>query len=302
MSGTDTGLVTTGLTKDYGGGRGIVDLDLRVDAGEVFGFIGPNGAGKSTTIRLLMDFIRPDRGDATLLGLDSRRDSVAIKRRTGFVPGELAEYGGQRAWRIVQLHANLRGGVDPGRIESLTTRLELDLGRRYREYSHGNKQKLALLLAFMHEPDLLILDEPTLGLDPLVQAEFRALIAEAAARGATVFLSSHVLSEVQEICRRIGLVSAGRLLRAGTMGELRDVQVHRVDVRVDGSVSAAVLTGVPGVSDVEVTDHHVTLRMQGAFGPLLAALQPAGIVELDSEELSLEEVFLAALGKPQPPL
>src|SRR5512133_1337151 len=187
-----TAIACAGLTKDYGSGHGVFDLDLTVPRGETFGFIGPNGAGKTTTIRLLMDLVRPDSGTATLLGLDSRRDSLEIKRRVGYLPGELVQFPGVTAGYIVGLLAGVRGDVDPARIAALAGRLELDLGRRYETLSHGNKQKVALVQAFMHRPDLVILDEPTLGLDPLMQREFRHLVQERAAGGATVFLSSHV--------------------------------------------------------------------------------------------------------------
>src|SRR5581483_12111344 len=180
---------TRGLTKDYGAGRGLFDLDLRVEVGEVFGYLGPNGAGKSTTIRVLMDLSRAGRGSAAIFGLDSHADSVAVKRRTGYVPGELPDFGGARGSEVVAWMAGLRGGVDEERVRQLCERFDLDLGRRYRECSRGTKQKLAILLACMHRPDLLVLDEPTSGLDPLNQQAFYDLLREEAGRGTTVFLS-----------------------------------------------------------------------------------------------------------------
>src|SRR5512135_917879 len=180
------------VTKSYGSGRGVFDLDLDVRRGEVFGFIGPNGAGKTTMIRLLMDLVRPDRGSIRIDGLDAHHDSLAIKRRVGYLPGELAQFPGVRAAYVIGLLAGLRGGVNEQRIAGLAKRFDIDLRRKYEELSHGNKQKVALIQAFMHEPQLLILDEPTLGLDPLMQREFRTLVRESAAAGTTVFLSSHV--------------------------------------------------------------------------------------------------------------
>ncbi|MGA7911012.1 MAG: ABC transporter ATP-binding protein [Candidatus Dormiibacterota bacterium] len=283
----------SGLTKDFGEGHGIFDLDLEIEPGDVFGLIGPNGAGKSTTIRLLMDFIRPTRGTATVAGLDTRRDSLAIKQLVGYVPGELPDYPQYTGAALLQLLANLRGHVDGTRIIALANRFELDLNRKYREYSHGNKQKIALVQAFMHNPRALILDEPTLGLDPLMQQEFQELVHEAASTGATIFLSSHVLSEVQELCDRIGIVAGGRLRTEGTLESLREVHVHRVDVWLRDDPPPSGLADIPGVSDLKLVDHHVFCRMQGDFGPFIAALEPAGILELDSEEMSLEEVFLA---------
>jgi ABC-2 type transport system ATP-binding protein len=281
-----------GLTKDYGNGHGLFDLDLTVQRGETFGFIGPNGAGKTTTIRLLMDLIRPDRGTATLLGMDARGDSLAIKRRVGYLPGELVQFPGVSAAYVIGLLAGLRGGVDPARITELAKRLDLDLGRRYEDLSHGNKQKVALVQAFMHRPDLIILDEPTLGLDPLIQREFRQLVAEAVASGATLFLSSHVLSEVELICDRIGLIRDGRMHRVGSLNELRTLRVHRVEAVFTGRLDVADLAGLPGVGASTVEDHHLSCAVQGSIAPLLSVLTAANVVELDSHELSLEEVFL----------
>jgi ABC-2 type transport system ATP-binding protein len=281
-----------GLTKDYGAGRGVFDLDLTVESGEVMGFVGPNGAGKSTTIRLLMDLILPDRGTATIFGLDTRRDSLAIKRRVGYLPGELPQYPGVRAGYVVGLLAGLRGGVPTDRIEGLADRLGLDLGARYEKLSHGNKQKVHLVQAFMHEPDLLILDEPTLGLDPLVQQEFRHLVRESAARGATVLLSSHVLSEVESVCDRISLIRAGRLLRTGTLEELRTTRVHRIEAIIERPGDPDELARVPYVSEAGVDGSVVTCSVRGSIAPLLEWLTAHAVVELDSRELSLEEVFV----------
>jgi ABC-2 type transport system ATP-binding protein len=290
----------TGLTKDYGNGHGVFDLDLSVRPGEVFGFIGPNGAGKTTTIRLLMDLIRPDRGNVAVLGLDSQRDSLAVKRRIGYLPGELVSFPGVTAGYIVGLLAGLRGGVDPDRITALAARFDIDLGRRYETLSHGNKQKVGLIQAFMHQPDLVILDEPTLGLDPLIQREFRHLIQETAAAGATVFLSSHVLSEVEAVCDRIGLIRGGRLERVGSLNELRAMRIHRVEARFTGMLSTTAVEDVPGVSETHIDDHLLTCAVHGDISPLLNILSGADVVELDSHEMSLEEVFLGELDRAAP--
>jgi ABC-2 type transport system ATP-binding protein len=285
---------TAGLTKDYGSGRGVFDLDLDIPAGEVFGFIGPNGAGKTTTIRLLMDLVRPTSGNARLLGLDSHVHAVQIKRQVGYVPGELPTYPGATAAQIIGLLAAMRGGVDDGRILELARRLDLDLSRRYRDLSHGNNQKVWRVQAMMHRPRLLILDEPTLGLDPLVQEVFEQLIREACDAGATVFLSSHVLSEVQQLCHRMALVRAGRLLRAGTLAELRELRLHRVEATYTGSLDTVALAAVPGIDEVQVDDHHLRCTVHGAFAPLIAALTQAEVLELDSQEMTLDEIFHAA--------
>jgi ABC-2 type transport system ATP-binding protein len=290
---SESAISCRGLTRDYGSGRGLFDLDLDVRRGEVFGFIGANGAGKTTTIRLLMDLIRPNRGSATVLGLDARRDSLALKRRIGYLPGELPRYPGMSAGRVLGLLAGLRGNVEPTAITGLAERLDLDLRQRYDDLSHGNKQKVGLVQAFMHRPDLLLLDEPTLGLDPLMQREFRALVADSVASGATVLLSSHVLPEVELICHRIGLIRAGHLLRVGTLEELRDVRAHRVEAVCREPGDVAELARLPGVDDPQVVGERVTCTVHGPVGPLLAWLVACGAEELDSRELSLEEVFLS---------
>ena len=288
------------VTKSYGSGRGVFDLDLDVRRGEVFGFIGPNGAGKTTTIRLLMDLVRPDRGSIRVAGLDAHRDSLAIKRRVGYLPGELAQFPGVRAAYVIGLLAGLRGGVKEKTITALAKRFDIDLGRKYDELSHGNKQKVALIQAFMHEPELLILDEPTLGLDPLMQREFRTLVRESAAGGTTVFLSSHVLSEVEQICDRVALISRGRLVQVGSLAELSTVRAHRVEARFEGDLSAEDIASLPGVSAAAFDDHHFTCTVQGTIAPLIHRLDKASVVELDSHEMTLEEVFFAHIGEPEP--
>lgn len=297
-NGETAAIRTRGLTKDYGGGHGVFDLDLEVHTGEVFGFIGPNGAGKTTTIRMLMDLVRANHGAASIYGLDSRRDSVAVKRITGYLPGELPSFAGFTGGQLLELFANLRGGVAVERIRTLADRFQLDLSRRFRDYSHGNKQKVLLVQAFMHRPRLVVLDEPTLGLDPLMQQEFRHLIRETAASGGTVFLSSHVLSEVEKACDRIAIISGGRLRRLGTMSELRQLSIHNIDATVESDVAVSRLAGIPGVTDVQVDNHHVHCRVRGRVAPLLEVLETAGVVEIDSQELSLEELFLEEYSEP----
>jgi ABC-2 type transport system ATP-binding protein len=216
-----SGIRTSKLSKDYGAGRGLFELDLEVSVQEIFGYLGPNGAGKTTTIRLLMDMIRPTAGAAYVFGLDCRRDSVAVKRRVGYLPGDLPQFGSLRGREVVAYLGGMRGGVDSKVVRALAERFDLDLSRRFREYSSGNKKKLCILLAFMHGPDLLILDEPTSGLDPLNQQEFYQLLHETRDGGATVFLSSHILSEVEHVCDRVGILRAGRLVRVAKLDELR---------------------------------------------------------------------------------
>ena len=288
----DLALETAGLTKDYGNGRGIFDLDLSVGAGEVFGFLGPNGAGKTTTIRLLMGLIHATRGSARIFGLDSDRDSVAVKRRVGYCPGELPQFGGWRGSEIVAYVAGLRRDVRDHVVSALAERLDLDLGRKYREYSHGNKQKLALLLAFMHEPALVILDEPTSGLDPLHQQEFYGIVRDARARGATIFISSHVLSEVEHVCDRVGIVRDGHLATVSTLEDLIGMRALRVEIDFADAVPIDRLRAVEGLDKIEVTGHRVTAVLRGTFEPLMSAISGSRVIGFTSREPSLEEIFL----------
>jgi ABC-2 type transport system ATP-binding protein len=285
-------IVTKGLTKDYGNGRGIFDLDLSIAEGEVFGFLGPNGAGKTTTIRLLMGLIHATRGGARIFGLDCDRDAVAVKRKVGYCPGELPQFGGWRGSEIVAYVAGLRGDVKDAAITALATRLDLDLGRKYREYSHGNKQKLALILAFMHQPALVILDEPTTGLDPLVQQEFYGIVRDARSGGATIFISSHVLSEVEHVCDRVGIVREGHLATVSALEDLVGMRAFHVEIDFADDVPVDRLKRIEGLDQLVVTDHRATGLLRGTFEPLMAAVAGTRVVGFTSREPSLEEIFL----------
>lgn len=281
-----------GLTKDYGNGRGIFDLDLTVKDGEVFGFLGPNGAGKTTTIRQLMGLIHPTRGSARIFGLDCDRDSVAVKRKVGYCPGELPQFGGWRGSEIVSYVAGLRGDVEDASIRALAARLDLDLGRKYREYSHGNKQKLALVLAFMHKPLLAILDEPTTGLDPLVQQEFYGIVRDARAAGSTIFVSSHVLSEVEHICDRVGIVREGRLVTVSTLDALVGMRAFHFEIDFADAVPEEQIKRIEGLENLQVSDHRATGILRGSFEPLITAIAGRRVTGFTSREPSLEEIFL----------
>jgi ABC-2 type transport system ATP-binding protein len=287
-----TAIETKGLTKDYGAGHGIFDLDLTVQEGEVFGYLGPNGAGKTTTIKLLMGLIHATKGSATILGLDADRDAVPLKHKIGYVPGELPQFGGWRGSEIVAYIAGLRRDVTDSDVEAVAKRLDLDLGRKYREYSHGNKQKLALLLAFAPKAALLILDEPTSGLDPLHQQEFYGLVRDARARGATILISSHVLSEVEHVCDRVGIVREGHLATVGQLDQLAGMRAHRIEIVFAGAPPVERIRAIPGFEQVAVEDHRVTGMFRGDFEPLLAALASSRVTKFESREPSLEEIFL----------
>jgi ABC-2 type transport system ATP-binding protein len=284
---------TEKLTKDYGAGRGIFDLELDVNEGEVFGYLGPNGAGKTTTIKLLMGLSHATRGTATMFGLDADRDAVALKRRIGYVPGELPQFGGWRGSEIVAYIAGLRGDIADADVEAIAKRLDLDLGRKYREYSHGNKQKLALLLAFAPKAALLILDEPTSGLDPLHQQVFYGLVTDARVRGATVFVSSHVLSEVEHICDRVGIVRDGHLATVGTLDQLTGIRAHHVRIEFADAPPAERLRSLTGFEGLAIDGRRVTGLYRGSFDELLGAIAGSRVATLESREPTLEEVFLS---------
>jgi ABC-2 type transport system ATP-binding protein len=288
---------TEGLTKSYGTHRGIVDVDLEVGEAEVFGFLGPNGAGKTTTIRTLLDLIRPTSGRALVFGIDSSADPVAIHRRVGYIPGEFALYDRLTGGQTIEYFANLRGGVDAAYQASLVERLDIDPGRRFKEYSKGNKQKVGLVVALQHRPDLLVLDEPTSGLDPLVQQAFYALVREARDDGRTVFLSSHILSEVERTCDRVAIIREGRLVTVDRTEALRDLAHHQVELRFTDGVPLAAFEALPGVSDLVVEDHLLRMRVSGPITPVVQAAARYELVDFVSREPTLEETFLAQYGK-----
>ena len=283
---------TRGLTKFYGDRRGLEDLDLQVQPGEVFGYLGPNGAGKTTTIRLLLDFLRPTRGSAVVLGVDPRH-AAQTRRRIGYLPGELAFEGRERAGDLLRFFGDARGGVSARRINELAERLELDLSRKIRGLSKGNKQKVGLVQAFMHEPELLILDEPTTGLDPLMQQEFLEMVREVRANGQTVFMSSHVLAEVQNAADRVGIVRAGRLVAVERVESLGKRAVRRVEVHFAEPVSGAEFAGLPGVTGVSVEGPVLRCTVDGQLDPLVKALGRHTVVDMISAEPDLEETFLS---------
>jgi len=288
---SEAAIQAQGLSKLYDGGHGIAELTMSVPAGEVFGFLGPNGAGKTTTIRTLLDLIHPTSGSARILGLDSRRDSVAIRRRVGNLPGDFGFGRETTGRRALELLARLRDG-DAGRATELAERFHADLDRPLGELSRGNRQKVGLILATFHRPELLILDEPTGGLDPMMQEEFLALVGEERERGATVFLSSHELDEVERICDRVGIVRAGRLIAVERVPDLLGRARRKVTVRFGDAGGLDELRRLDGVSEVEATEGGGSFRFAGDLDPVLKALAAHRVIDLEVSRPTLEEVFL----------
>ena len=284
---------TKGLTKLYGRQRGVLDVSIDVRPGEIFGYLGPNGAGKTTTIRTLVDFIRPTRGRVTIFDLDTRRHSREIRRRVGYVPGELALYENLTGTELLRFAGHLRGGVEWRFVEKLAERLKCDLSRRIRSLSHGTKQKIGLIGAFMHRPELLILDEPTVGLDPLIQQEFYRLIAEVKADGRTVFLSSHILPEVERVCDRVGVIREGRIIAVENVEALKARALRRLEIHFAIPVLQEAFADVAGVRDVTVENSMLRCTVVGSLDALIKAAARFEVVNVISHEPSLEEIFLA---------
>jgi ABC-2 type transport system ATP-binding protein len=287
---------TDRLTKSYGKHRGITDISIEVRPGEVFGFLGPNGAGKTTTVRTLLDFIRPSSGGATIFGMDTRERSTEIKRRLGYLPGELSLYENGTGADILHHFAHLRGGVDWAYVEQLAARLNANLGQRTRTLSQGNKRKIGLIQAFMHRPDLIVLDEPTNGLDPLVQQEFYALVAEMRAGGHTVFLSSHNLPEVERICDRVAIIREGRLVAVEEIQALKQRALRRLEIDFARPVPASAFAAVSGVRDVSMAGSVLSCTVEGSLDSLVKAAAQFEVTNIISHEPSLEEIFLAYYG------
>jgi ABC-type multidrug transport system ATPase subunit len=283
-----------GLTKSYGSKRGITGVSFSVEEGEVFGFLGPNGAGKTTTIRLLMALLRPDSGTARIAGLDCWHQSVEIKRIVGYIPGEPALDPNLTGGQILEYFARLRGGVDQAYLKQLIQRFDLDTSRKFRQYSTGNKRKVVLIQAFMHRPRVLILDEPTSGLDPLNQQEFDRMVREASDDGRTVFLSSHVLSEVEKTCSRVGIIRDGALVRIGDVAEVKAIKRYEITITFAEAVPAAAFKTLDGVIEAEALNQGRALRlaMQGPADAVIKAAAQYPVVSLTSYEPSLEDIFL----------
>ncbi|MFO7683921.1 MAG: ABC transporter ATP-binding protein [Chloroflexota bacterium] len=288
---------TKGLTVYYGRHRGIVDVNLTVEKGEVFGFLGPNGAGKTTTERVLLDVIRPTKGEAIIFGHNCQQEGVAVRQKVGYLPGELSLYPTMKASQFLDMVNTLRGNnSDKAYRDSLCERLDLDTNRKIREFSRGNKQKVGIVIAFMHKPDLLILDEPTSGLDPLVQQTVLEMVREAKADGRTVFFSSHILSEVQAVCDRVGIIREGQLVETQRVEDLVTQQLKRLHIEF-AAMPPAEAFNQDGVTELSRTDHSVLLEIRANLNAVLATAVTYHITNIKTETVSLEDIFLAYYGK-----
>jgi ABC-2 type transport system ATP-binding protein len=288
----DQAIDTRGLTKRYGSARGVQDLTLSVLRGEVFGFLGPNGAGKTTTIRTLLGLLHPTAGSARVLGLDIRRRSREIRARVGNLPGEFAYDPRMTGRELLHYAAALRGAHDLAPARLLAERLEADLSRRLGDLSRGNRQKIGLIQALWHDPELLVLDEPTGGLDPLMQEEFLAIVAERRARGTTVFLSSHDLDEVQRACDRVGIIREGRLAAVEDVGDMRARAYRDVTARFAAPIDASELADLAAVDALQACGDSVRFRVQGDLDPVVKVLGRHTVRDLEITQPTLEELFL----------
>jgi ABC-2 type transport system ATP-binding protein len=291
---TTAAIRAEGLSKSYGATKALSALDLQVAPGEVFGYLGPNGAGKTTTIRLLLGLVRATAGRAEIFGVDCQADPVTVHRSVAFVPGDVNLWPSLTGHETLHLLGRVHGRVDAAYRDALVERFEFDPSKKVRAYSKGNRQKLVLIAALMTRAELLLLDEPTSGLDPLMERAFQDCVAEARRRGQTVFLSSHILSEVEALCQRVAILRAGRLVEVGTLAEMRHLSALHVDAEVDGTVPD--LGAVAGVSAVRIDGRRIRCQVTGPVEPLLRALVGAGVRRLVSREPSLEELFLAHYG------
>jgi ABC-2 type transport system ATP-binding protein len=283
---------TEGLTKHYKDVKALVDLDLEVQRGEVFGFLGPNGAGKTTTIRSLLHFIFPTAGSAQVLGMDVATNAVAVRSRVAYMPSEYSLYPKLTGAENITYLANLRGGVDEAYVHELAERLEVDLGRKVSDLSTGNKQKVGLIQAFMNKPELIILDEPSTGLDPLMQQELQTLIREVREDGRTVFLSSHSLAEVERVADRVGILRHGHLVVVEPLAVLKRKAIRRIDLEFDEPVAADDFATIGGVHSAEARGNSVVVSFEGSVNALLRAALDHRVVNVNSREADLEQIFL----------
>ena len=287
----ETVIQTSNLTKFYGKSRGIENVSISVNKGDIFGFLGPNGAGKSTTIRTILDFIRPTGGNATVFGLDSRRDSVAIRKRIGYIPGDFGLYGNMTGWKFLEYFGKARGGYDKAAATGLAQKMDIKLDRKMKEYSRGMRQKVAIIQAFMNHPDLVIMDEPTNGLDPLIQQNFMDLIKEDVGRGMTIFMSSHVLSDVEKVCNRVAIIKEGSIVAEEKVEDLTKKSGKVLEVQFADEVSPDFFK-MEGVSRVAKLNGHYKLTVTENLENVLKEVSAHKLTDINIHQMTLEEIFM----------
>jgi ABC-2 type transport system ATP-binding protein len=287
----ETIIETKNLTKTYGKSRGIKDVSIRVNKGDIFGFLGPNGAGKSTTIRTLLDFIRPTSGSATIFGLDCHKDTVQIKKRIGYIPGDFGLFGNMTGWKYLEYFGKVRGGYDAGAAKALVRRFEIKPDRKMKEYSRGMRQKMAIIQAFMNEPDLIVMDEPTSGLDPLVQQTFMDMIREEAGRGTTIFMSSHILSEVEKVCNRVAIIKEGQIQAEEKIEDLQKKSGSVLQVKFAEEVNPETFR-MPGVTNPVRQNGHIRMTVTGNMESVLAEVSKHKVADINIHPMTLEEIFM----------
>jgi ABC-2 type transport system ATP-binding protein len=282
---------TQNLTKSYGKSRGIKDVNITVRKGDIFGFLGPNGAGKSTTIRTLLDFIRPSSGSATIFGLDCQKDTVQIKKRVGYIPGDFGLFGHMTGWKYLEYFGKVRGGYDAEATKALAHRLDIKPDRKMKEYSRGMRQKMAIIQAFMNDPDLIIMDEPTTGLDPLVQQTFMDMVQEKAREGTTIFMSSHVLSEVEKVCNRVAIIKEGQIATEEKVEDLRKKSGNVLQVRFAEEVNQEVFK-IPGVVNPTRLNGYYKMTVTANMETVLAEIARHKVADISIHQMTLEEIFM----------
>ncbi len=286
----ETIIQTTNLTKSYGKNRGITDVNITVRKGDIFGFLGPNGAGKSTTIRTLLDFIRPTGGSASIFGLDCQKDSLAIRRRTGYVPGDANLYGHMTGWKYLRYIGGIRGRYDEAAAKKYAERFDIKLDRKVREYSSGMRQKVIIIQAFMNDPDLVIMDEPTKGLDPLVQQTFMEVVREEAALGKTIFMSSHVLSDVEKVCNRVAIIKEGRIVAEEEMENLKRKAGKVIEVKFRGAKPENFT--VSGLGNLAPLNGYYKMTATGDIRSVLRDLASYDIEDVNIHAMTLDDIFM----------
>jgi ABC-2 type transport system ATP-binding protein len=282
---------TENLTKFYGKSRGIESVNITVNRGDIFGFLGPNGAGKSTTIRTLLDYIRPSSGSASIFGLDSHRDTVRIKKRIGYIPGDFGLFGNMTGWKYLEYFGRVRGGYDAETAKTYARKLDIKLDRKMKEYSRGMRQKVAIIQAFMNDPDLIIMDEPTNGLDPLVQQTFMDMIHDEAGHGTTIFMSSHVLSDVEKVCNRVAIIKGGKIATEEKVEDLRKKSGNNIQVKFAEEINPATFA-MAGVVNPVRQNGYLRMTVTGNMESVLGEISRHKVADITIHPMTLEEIFM----------